>query len=212
MARELFETRPRLPRLRWPISGRSSASIAIFRSQSNKGNVDRWARVEHARGVTSEAFLEGPQMERGVCRGCPEIEHHTSTKPYDSHFFIQFFSMFFFSTYGQSSGHMASTHIYRPMEMAPFTVIPFIPNSQKPFNRSIYKPPSKSSIRQPTPLNVSQAIVLGELSSATLSGGNSWLKNNPLSIFSSSRHYLRSDRQLGSSPYGRTKSTRIHRP
>lgn len=59
---------------------------------------------------------------------------------------------------------MASTHVYRAMEIAPLTVIPYKPKLQKPSNHNIRNPHPKPSLRQPSPLNISQTVDSGESS------------------------------------------------
>ena len=57
---------------------------------------------------------------------------------------------------------MASTHIYRAMERAPLTVIPYKPKPQKPSN--LRNPHPKHSVKQPSPLNIFQTVDSGESS------------------------------------------------
>ena len=63
---------------------------------------------------------------------------------------------------------MASTHVYRAVEIAPLTVIPYKPKPQKPSNRNIRNSPPKPSVREPSPLNISQTIDSGESFAETL--------------------------------------------
>jgi hypothetical protein len=57
---------------------------------------------------------------------------------------------------------MASTHVYRAMEIAPLTVIPYKPKPQKPANHNIRNHHPKPSVRQPSRLNTSQIVDSGE--------------------------------------------------
>lgn len=57
---------------------------------------------------------------------------------------------------------MASTHVYRAMEIAPLTVIPYKPKPQKPSNQNIRNPHPKPSVRKPSRLNISQIVGSGE--------------------------------------------------
>lgn len=79
----------------------------------------------------------------------------------------------FFQLY-QPSHPMAFTHVYRAMEMAPLTVIPYKPKLQKPSNRNVHNLPSKPFVRLSSSLKASQGIDSGELSAGTLSE-SSWL-------------------------------------
>jgi hypothetical protein len=72
---------------------------------------------------------------------------------------------------------MAFTHVYRAMEIAPLTVIPYKPKLQKPAIRNVHTLPSKPCVRQSSSLNASQGIDSGE-SPAETSPECSWLVKN----------------------------------
>jgi hypothetical protein len=72
------------------------------------------------------------------------------------------------SIFSQPSYPMAFTHVYRAMDIAPLTVIPYKPKLQKPSNRNVHNLPSKPLVRQPSSVNTSQGIDSGELSVETL--------------------------------------------
>jgi hypothetical protein len=51
------------------------------------------------------------------------------------------------SIFSQPSHLMAFTRVYRSMEIAPLTVIPYKPKLQKPFNRNVHSSTSKPFIK-----------------------------------------------------------------
>ena len=113
--------------------------------------------------------------DRG-CRDCPEM---FNTNIYKNPRFprSEALSYAISSIFSQPSNPMAFTHVYRLMEIAPLTVIPYKPKLQKPSNRNVHNLPSKPFVRQPSSLNASQGIDSGESSAETLPESN-WLAKN----------------------------------
>jgi hypothetical protein len=130
--------------------------------------------LEHGLGVTSEAFLE--EATRQNRKRGRQMEHHTSTKPNDSRFCVQIFSISFSNLYSflnlspifGSHGFYSRLPLYGDGSLHRYS---FHTKFHKKIQPQCLQ--KKSSIKKPTPLNVAQAIVLGGLSSATLQGGNS---------------------------------------
>ena len=99
-----------------------------------------------------------------------------STKPNDSRFCMQISSISFSNLYSflnlspifGSHGFYSRLPLYEDGSLRRYSFHTKFSKKVQP--QCLQK---KSSTRKPTPLNVAQAIFLGELSSATLQGGNS---------------------------------------
>ena len=92
---------------------------------------------------------------------CRDEQHHRSTRTPDSRS-SGALSCVLPSICSQTSSMMASTHVYRAMERAPLTVIPYKPKPRKPSNHNIRNNYPKPSARQPSRLNISQTVDSGE--------------------------------------------------